>query len=193
MICEATFAAVGKLLELSAAAASLGAPTACLPARSAPAAGSAIDRSSSAPVSRSASTSDFAPRGAGSARHRANLDPTPRAIPHPPVRPLDERELLASARALTPCAACPESVGYFTSASITVESIRTARTRNRFSRVAFAIKARVSSSTVSGPIRRVSFLTVDSSGTRSDNAIRQNRRRWIESDTSATSVLYPHR
>ena len=87
----------------------------------------------------------------------------------------------------------PESVGYFTSASITVESILTARARNRFSRVAFTIRTRVSSFTVSGPIRRVSFLTVDSSGTRSDNAIRQNRRRWIESDTSLTSVLYPHR
>jgi hypothetical protein len=45
---------------------------------------------------------------------------------------------------------------YFTSASITVESIRTARTRKRFSRVALTINARVSSLTVSAPIRRVS-------------------------------------
>ena len=77
----------------------------------------------------------------------------------------------------TPLDASPASVGYFTSASITVESIRTARGRNRFSRVAFTINARVISATVSGPIRRVSLRTVDSSGTRSDNEIRQNRRR----------------
>jgi len=79
------------------------------------------------------------------------------------------------------------------SASITVESIRTARGRNRFSLVAFAINARVSSDTVSAPIRRVSLRTVDSSGTRSESEIRQKRRRWIESDTSATNVRYPHR
>ena len=84
-----------------------------------------------------------------------------------------------------------ESVGYFTSASMTVESILTARARKRFSRVALQINARVSSLTVSEPIRRVSFLTVDSSGTRAHKEIRQNRRRWIESDTSATSVRYP--
>ena len=76
---------------------------------------------------------------------------------------------------------------------MTVESIRTARGRKRFSRVALQISARVSCDTISGPIRRVSFLTVDSSGTRSLKEIRQNRRRWIESDTSATSVRYPHR
>jgi len=63
------------------------------------------------------------------------------------------------------------------SASITVESIRTARGRNRFSRVAFTINARVSSDTVSAPIRRVSLRTVDSSGTRSLSEIRQKRRR----------------
>jgi hypothetical protein len=79
------------------------------------------------------------------------------------------------------------------SASTTVESIRTARGRKRFSRVAVQISARVSSDTVSGPSRPVSFLTVDSSGTRSHSEIRQNRRRWIESETSATSVRYPHR
>jgi hypothetical protein len=56
-----------------------------------------------------------------------------------------------------------------------------------------SISARVSSLTVSAPIRRVSLRTVDSSGTRADNAIRQNRRKWIESDTSATNVRYPHR
>ena len=66
----------------------------------------------------------------------------------------------------TPLEASPASVGYFTSASITVESTLTTRGRNRFSRVAFRINARVSSDTVSGPIRRVSFRTVDSSGTR---------------------------
>jgi len=33
--------------------------------------------------------------------------------------------------------------------------------------------------------------TVDSSGTRSPNAIRQNRLRWIESDTSRINVSYP--
>jgi hypothetical protein len=63
------------------------------------------------------------------------------------------------------------------SASITVESIRTARGRNRFSRVALTINARVSSATVSGPILLVSLRTVDSSGTRSVSEIRQNRRR----------------
>jgi hypothetical protein len=81
------------------------------------------------------------------------------------------------ASTLTPLAARPESVGYFTSASITVESIRTARGRNRFSRVAFTINPRVSSDTVSAPIRRVSLRTVDSSGTRAVSEIRQNLRR----------------
>ena len=81
----------------------------------------------------------------------------------------------ASAR--TPADARPASVGYLMSASITVESILTARGRNRFSRVAFTISARVSSLTVSAPSRRVSLRTVDSSGTRSDSEIRQNRRR----------------
>jgi len=66
--------------------------------------------------------------------------------------------------------------GHFTSPSITVESIRTARARNRFDRVASTIKQRVSSFTVAEPIRRVSSRTVDWSGTRSDKAIRQNRR-----------------
>ena len=63
------------------------------------------------------------------------------------------------------------------SASITVESILTARGRNRFERVAATINTRVISFTVSAPTRRVSFRTVDSSGTRSDKLIRQNRRR----------------
>jgi hypothetical protein len=81
------------------------------------------------------------------------------------------------ASTLTPLDANPASVGYFTSASTTVEAIVTARGRNRFSRVAFTINARVSSTTVSAPIRRVNFRTVDSSGTRSDSEIRQNRRR----------------
>jgi hypothetical protein len=81
------------------------------------------------------------------------------------------------ARTRTPLDASPASVGYLTSASITVESTRTARGRNRFSRHAFTINARVSSDTVSAPIRRVSLRTVDSSGTRSDSEIRQNRRR----------------
>ena len=63
------------------------------------------------------------------------------------------------------------------SASITVESIRTARARKRRSRTAASISARVMSLTVSGPIRRVSLRTVDSSGTRSLSAIRQKRRR----------------
>ena len=81
------------------------------------------------------------------------------------------------ASTFTPCAARLESVGYFTSASITVESILTARGRNRFDRVAALISTRVISFTVSGPIRRVSFRTVESSGTRSDRLIRQNLRR----------------
>ena len=63
------------------------------------------------------------------------------------------------------------------SASITVESILTARGRNRFSRVAWTISVLVNSLTVSGPNRRVSLRTVDSSGTRSVSEIRQNRRR----------------
>jgi hypothetical protein len=81
------------------------------------------------------------------------------------------------ASVLTPAEANPASVGYLTSASVTVESIRTARGRNRFSRVAFTINARVISATVSAPIRRVSLRTVDSFGTRSVNEMRQNRRR----------------
>ncbi len=64
-----------------------------------------------------------------------------------------------------------------TSASTTVESIRTARGRKRFSRIVLAISVRVSSETVSGPILRASLRTVDSSGTRSHKEIRQNRRK----------------
>jgi hypothetical protein len=64
-----------------------------------------------------------------------------------------------------------------TSASITVESIRTARGLNPRARVAITINPRVSSATVSAPIRRVNFRTVDSSGTRAVNEIRHNRRR----------------
>ena len=93
----------------------------------------------------------------------------------------------------TPADASPASVGYLMSASITVESILTARGRNRFSLVARSINARVSSATVSAPSRLVSLRTVDSSGTRSVSEIRQNRRRWIESETSATNVRYPQR
>jgi hypothetical protein len=63
------------------------------------------------------------------------------------------------------------------SASTTVESILTARGLNRFSRVALTINARVSSLTVSAPKRRVSLRSVDSSGTRSVNEIRQKRRK----------------
>lgn len=74
------------------------------------------------------------------------------------------------------------------SASITVESTPTARPMNRVSRVALAITNLVISFTVSGPSRRVNFLTVDSSGTRRSIAIRQKRRRCNESDTSPTSV-----
>ena len=81
------------------------------------------------------------------------------------------------ASALTPCDASPASVGYFRSASITVESIRTSRARNRFERVASTINIRVNSFTVSAPTRLVNFRIVDSSGTRSDKLIRQNRRR----------------
>ncbi len=85
--------------------------------------------------------------------------------------------LPSRASARTPAPANPASVGYFTSASITVESIRTARTRNRLDLVAVTINARVSSLTVSAPIRRVSLRTVDSSGTRSESEIRAKRRR----------------
>jgi hypothetical protein len=63
------------------------------------------------------------------------------------------------------------------SASITVESILTARPWKRRSRTAAAISSRVMSLTVSDSMRRVSLRTVDSSGTRSLNAIRQKRRR----------------
>ena len=109
-------------------------------------------------------------------RSRTRRLPSPRSLAS--LRP-------SRASVLAPAEANPASVGYFTSASITVESIRTARGRKRFSRVALAIIARVNSDTVSAPIRRVSLRTVDSSGTRSVSDIRQNRRRWIESDTSA--------
>ena len=63
------------------------------------------------------------------------------------------------------------------SASITVESIRTARAWKRRSRTAASISSRVMSLTVSSPIRLVSLRTVDSSGTRSVSAIRQKLRR----------------
>ncbi len=60
--------------------------------------------------------------------------------------------------------------------STTVESIRTARPTKRRSRVAlFRSTARVISSTTSGPRRRVSLRTVDSSGTRALSAMRQKR------------------
>jgi hypothetical protein len=52
------------------------------------------------------------------------------------------------------------------SASITVESILTARARNRVSRCAFSITILVISATTSVPSRRASLRTVDSSGTR---------------------------
>jgi hypothetical protein len=84
---------------------------------------------------------------------------------------------LSRASVLTPAEANPASVGYFTSASLTVESIRTALGRNRFSRVASTMNARVNSATVSAPILRVSLRTVESSGTRSVNEIRQKLRR----------------
>jgi hypothetical protein len=74
---------------------------------------------------------------------------------------------------------------------MTVESILTARARKRFSRHAFSINARVISFTISGPTRRVSLRTVDSSGTRADRPIRQNRRKCNESETSLTNVRYP--
>ena len=74
------------------------------------------------------------------------------------------------------------------SASTTVASIRTARATKRVSRWALPITTRVSSLTVSGPSRRTSLRTVDSSGTRWVNGTRQNRRRCSESDTSRTSV-----
>ena len=76
------------------------------------------------------------------------------------------------------------------SASTTVESIRAARTTKRRSPppVAPAITAIVISSITSGPRRLTSLRIVDSSGTRSVNAIRQNRRRCSESETSRTSV-----
>jgi len=51
-----------------------------------------------------------------------------------------------------------------------------------------AISARVSSATVWDPIRRVSFLIVDSSGTREWREIRQKRRRCSESETSLIRV-----
>ena len=144
---------------------------------------SAIDASNSLPVSEvSFSTSDFA-----SPERRRIVRVTARN-----VRPIDRersrtrrlRSLISSASlrpsrasARTPCAAKPASVGYCTSASITVESILTALARNRLDLVARTINTRVSSLTVSAPIRRVSLRTVDSSGTRSDNEIRQNLRR----------------
>ena len=47
------------------------------------------------------------------------------------------------------------------------------------------------SCTTSAPSRRVSLRKVDSSGTRSVIPIRQNRRKWSESDTSRINVSYP--
>ena len=59
------------------------------------------------------------------------------------------------------------------SASITVESTRTARPMNLLSRWALAITSRVISSTVSCPSRLVSLRIVDSSGTRMSRAIKK--------------------
>ena len=52
------------------------------------------------------------------------------------------------------------------SASTTVESIRAARALKRASRLTLAITALVISATTSGPSRRPSLRTVDSSGAR---------------------------
>ena len=74
---------------------------------------------------------------------------------------------------------------------MTVESILTALALKRVSRCALPITARVISSTTSAPSRRVRLRIVDSSGTASPSAIRQNRRRCSESATSRISVSYP--
>ena len=104
---------------------------------------SVIERSSSSPVCAVSSAPRPSPRpcadGSCASIARSRAAHRPRTIPHPraSARPTSAASLLPSrASARTPCAASPASVGYFTSASITVESIRTARARKRFSRVA---------------------------------------------------------
>lgn len=115
-----------------------------------------------------------------------------RSRTQPASRPTFAARLRAArASTLALSSASPESVGQRTSDSTTVESILTARARKRGSGCALAITSRVSSSTTSGPSRRVSFLSVDSSGTRSPTAIRQKRRSCSESETSRSSVSYP--
>jgi len=75
---------------------------------------------------------------------------------------------------LTALPTSPMSVGYFTSASTTVESQRIARSRIRRSLVAILISERLSSFTASEPRRLVSLRTVDSSGTSSWRGMPQN-------------------
>ena len=113
------------------------------------------------------------------------------------TRGLAARSLAASLRpsrasARAPWSANSASVGYLMSASTTVESIRAARGLKRRSLAAFSISPRVKSATTPGPSLRVNLRTVDSSGTLPDSGIRQKRRRCNESETSRTSVSYPH-
>jgi hypothetical protein len=74
------------------------------------------------------------------------------------------------------------------SASTTVVSIRTVRDRMSFIFLALSRSARLSSSTTSGPTRRVILTRVVGWGTGSDRPMRQNRRQAMESATSLTSV-----
>jgi hypothetical protein len=98
---------------------------------------SLTERSSNSPVcSVSASTSAFASPERRRivrviARNRRPID-RERSRTRRFVSPTSFASLRPSrASALTPCEASPESVGYFTSAATTVESIRTALTRKR--------------------------------------------------------------
>jgi hypothetical protein len=139
-ICRATFSQRSASSSSRAAAPSFARaprPRALRLAAAASVRASRTDRSSSAPVSAvSLSTSALAsperrrivrviPR---SRRPNARERSRTRAF-FSPIRSASLRPSLASAR--TPCAASPESVGYFTSASTTVESIRSARGRKR--------------------------------------------------------------
>ena len=97
----------------------------------------------------------------------------PRAIPHPPLLLLRPTSRACAPPARAPSRHAPPSPHRSgTSRRPRSPSNRSAppAARNRFDRVASTINARVNSLTVSGPIRRVSLRTVDSSGTRSDKA-----------------------
>ena len=139
----------------------------------------------------------FALPGAPPHRARDRPQPTPQrpaAIPHPPSIRADQRRSACAphARASSPRPGSTPRRSDSAHRPPRPSSRSSPPARESASRAAPSRSHnRVSSSTTSPPSRRVSLRTVDSCGTRSPSAIRQNRRRCSESETSRTSVSYP--